>query len=828
MFLLFKMVYCKLEVANLKEVVIIDGLRTPIGKFRGGLKDLTAVELGTQVTQALLRKYPSLKKDITQVYFGNVLQAGNGQNPARQVALASGLANTVPATTINEVCGSGLKAVMFGRQAILLDEAEVVLVGGIESMTNAPKLLPHDAATGGYGEPLASMIIDGLTDAGSGQHMGLTAEKVAEKFHVTRQEQDAFAVASQKKAATAQATGAFAPEIIPVQLPDGVMTADEGVRPDSSVEKLATLKTVFKAEGTVTAGNASTINDGAAALLLASKDYADQHQIPYLAVIRETAEVGIDPSIMGISPIQAIQKLLKKANLTVADVDLFEINEAFAASSIVVERELKLPLEKVNIYGGGISLGHAIGATGARILTSLGHQLQTHQKRYGVASLCIGGGLGLALLIEAVPPKKPEETAKKKRHRFYELTTEERLEQLLQNEVINEEVKNELEKTALAEEVADHLIENRISEVEIPLGLVPQLTVNGKTYTVPVATEEPSVIAAMNYGSKMAGNITVEMPQRFVRGQIVLQQITDQQALIKTIESLRAALFACAREAYPSIYQRGGGLQEIQLRAVGSSFVSVDFLVDTKDAMGANLLNTMLEACADYLRQKLPNEGILMSILSNLTTESLVTATCSVPITYLNRGGNGEEVAAKIAAASDFAQLDPYRATTHNKGIMNGVDGILLATGNDTRAQAAACHAYAAHSGQYRGLSQWQVVGDNLVGQLTLPLAVATVGGGTRVLPKAQAALQILKVSSAIELAQVIVAAGLVQNLAALRALVSEGIQQGHMGLQVRSLAMAVGAAGEEVSQLSRLLKKAPQKNEATAKALLAELRQRK
>lgn len=809
----------------MREVVIIDGLRTPIGKFRGGLKELTAVELGTQVTEALLNNYPTVKKDITQVYFGNVLQAGNGQNPARQVALASGLANTVPATTINEVCGSGLKAVMFGRQAILLEEAEVVLVGGIESMTNAPKLLPYDATKGEYGEPLASMIIDGLTDADSGQHMGLTAEKVAEQFQITREQQDRFAVASQKKAAIAQKTGAFASEIIPVQLPDGVMSADEGIRPDSSIEKLATLKTVFKSDGTVTAGNASTINDGAAALLLASKEYADQQKLPYLAVIRETAEVGIDPSIMGISPITAIRTLLQKTNLTMADIDLFEINEAFAASSIVVEQELQIPAEKVNIYGGGISLGHAIGATGARILTSLAHQLQNHKKRYGIASLCIGGGLGLAILIEAIPQEKSAETAKKKRQRFYELTTSERLDQLVQAEVIPQVLRNELENTALPEDIADHLIENRISEVEIPLGIVPQLAVNGHSYAVPVATEEPSVIAAMNYGSKMVGKITATMPQRLVRGQIVLQQVADQQKIIGKIELLREKLFDCAHNAYPSIYQRGGGLQDIQLRAVGASFVSVDFLVDAKDAMGANLLNTMLEACGDCLRQELPDEPILMSILSNLTTEALVTATCRVPIANLSRGGNGAVVAGKIAAASDYAQLDPYRAATHNKGIMNGVDGVLLATGNDTRAQAAACHAYAAQSGQYRGLSQWHVEDTHLVGQLTLPLAVGTVGGGTRVLPKAQAALQILGVTSATELAQVIVAAGLVQNLAALRALVSEGIQQGHMGLQVRSLAMTVGGVGEEVSQLSHLLKRAPQKNEATARELLAELR---
>lgn len=806
----------------MNEVVILDGLRTPIGKYKGQLKEFSAVQLGTKVTQALFSKYPQVKADIKQVYFGNVLQAGNGQNPARQIALAAGLDYSVPAATINEVCGSGMKAVLLARQAILLGEAEVVLAGGIESMSRAPQLEPFEAATGEYGAPISSMIIDGLTDAQSGRHMGLTAENVAETYHISREEQDAFAVRSQDKAAAARAAGLFAPEIVPVTLTEGLMTEDEGIRPGSTVEKLATLRTAFKKDGTVTAGNASTINDGAAVLLIASKEYADQNGLTYLAVIKEVAEIGIDPAYMGIAPITAIRNLLAKADMEIADIDLFEINEAFAASSIVVERELAIPSEKVNSYGGGISLGHAIGATGARILTTLGHQLQAQQKRYGIASLCIGGGLGLAVLLETVPPKAD---AKKKRRRFYELTTAERLTELKKQGIIDEAGAAELAQTALAEDIADHLIENRISEVEIPMGVVPGLTVNGQTYTVPVATEEPSVIAAMSNGSKIAGAIMAFAPERLARGQIVFHQVSDQEKIVVFAESAKEQLFAVAKEAYPSIYARGGGLREITVRKIDSEFVTLDFLVDTKDAMGANIINTILEACAAFLREGLPDEAILMSILSNLTTEALVTALCRIPVEKLSRSGNGLEVAERIAAASRYAQADPYRAATHNKGIMNGIDGILLATGNDTRAQAAACHAFAVKEGRYRGLSHWKIEADQLVGELTLPLSVGTVGGGTRVLPKAQAALKILGVTSAQELAMVIAAGGLVQNLAALRALVSEGIQKGHMALQARSLALTVGAKEAEIQTISRLLKKEPVMNEAAARRLLTKLR---
>ncbi len=804
-----------MEVANLKEVVIIDGLRTPIGKYKGMLKDFTAVDLGTNLATALIEKYPEIQKDISQVIFGNVLQAGNGQNPARQIALKAGLGYEVTAATINEVCGSGMKAVMMARQAILLGEAEVVLAGGIENMTKAPGLAEFDFESKTYGAPLASMIIDGLTDAQSGKHMGLTAEKVAQEYQVSRKAQDAFALASQQKAAKAQAEGRFKNEIVPLESNEGLLTEDEGIRPDSTLEKLANLRTAFKEGGTVTAGNASTINDGAAALIIASKEYAEAHHLPYLAIIKEVAEVGIDPSVMGISPIKAISQVLKKSQLQVADIDLFEINEAFAASSLVVEQELGLPKEKVNIYGGGISLGHAIGATGARLLTTLSHQMTDLNQHYGIASLCVGGGLGLAILLE-----RPENNEEK---RFYELTETERLDVLVDQGKISPKDRQEWANTALNQEISSHLIENAISEVEIPLGVAQHVTVNHKEYLVPVATEEPSVIAALSNGAKMAGNFTSTVLSRLMRGQIVFYDVSNQQDLLNWLQSQEGHFFEIAKKAHPSIYKRGGGLREISARAIGGDFISCDFLVDVQSAMGANIINTILEAVAKEIKEQRP-EKILFAILSNLTTESLVKARCSIPFSRLH-ATKGQEIAEKIAIASEYAQLDPYRATTHNKGIMNGVDGILLATGNDTRAQAAGIHAYAGLTGQYRGLSQWQIIGEELVGEITIPLAIGTVGGGTRVLPKAQAALALLKITEPEELAQVIASCGLAQNLAALKALVSDGIQKGHMGLQARSLAMSVGATGAEIQQLSRQLKKAAHMNEQTARELLAQMR---
>lgn len=292
----------------MKEVVMIDAARTPIGKYRGSLSPFTAVELGTLVTKGLLDKTKLKKDKIDQVIFGNVLQAGNGQNVARQIALNSGLPVDVPAMTINEVCGSGMKAVILARQLIQLGEAELVIAGGTESMSQAPMLKQYQSETNEYGEPISSMVNDGLTDAFSNAHMGLTAENVATQFSVSREEQDRYALSSQLKAAHAVEAGVFSEEIIPVKISDeDVLSEDEAVRGNSTLEKLGTLRTVFSEEGTVTAGNASPLNDGASVVILASKEYAENNNLPYLATIKEVAEVGIDPSIMGIAPIKAIQ-----------------------------------------------------------------------------------------------------------------------------------------------------------------------------------------------------------------------------------------------------------------------------------------------------------------------------------------------------------------------------------------------------------------------------------------------------------------------------------------------------------------------------------------
>lgn len=803
----------------MKEVVIIDALRTPIGKYKGALSKNSAVNLGTQVTKALLARNHGIKDAVEQVIFGNVLQAGNGQNPARQIAVNSGLSVEVPASTINEVCGSGMKAVILAKQLIQLEEAEVVIAGGTESMSQAPMLAPYQAENGEYGEPVLSMLQDGLMDAFSGTHMGLTAENVAKKFQVTREQQDQFAYQSQMKAAKAQAAGSFDPEIIPVEAGDVQVKEDESIRPNTTVEKLGTLRTVFKEDGTVTAGNASTLNDGASAIILASKSYAEEHGLEYLAVIKDAVEVGIDPSIMGISPIKAIQKLLAKNQLSVEDIDLFEINEAFAASSTVVEEQLGIDAEKVNIYGGGISLGHPIGATGARILTTLSYQLKEHDKRYGVASLCIGGGLGLAVLLE-----HPE---KKQRSKFYELTPGQRLTLLEEEKKISNSTKEEFQKMALEESIADHLIENQISEFSIPLGVSRNVQVNGRTYTVPMATEEPSVIAACSNGAKISGNFKATVTSRLMRGQIVFQDVHDPQELIKKIHERKKEISQRADESYPSILKRGGGFAGLETRILDGDFVSTDIFVDVKDAMGANIVNTILEGIAGAFREWFPEEKILFSILSNYATESLVRVECKIPFDRLAKK-DGHLIAEKIAAASRYAEIDPYRAATHNKGIMNGIQAVVLATGNDTRAVAAGCHAYAAGDGAYRSLSRWEIKDDQLWGSLVLPMAVATAGGATNLLPKAKAALELLGVDDAVELAEVIVSVGLAQNLAALKALVSEGIQKGHMALQARSLAMTVGAKGDEVTEIASRLQQEKVMNQKTAQVILEKLRKQR
>ncbi|MCD8915652.1 MULTISPECIES: thiolase family protein [Staphylococcus] len=380
----------------MSKIAIVSAKRTPVGKFRGKLRDYSAVQLGTIALEAAIDAIQLPKDQIENVIFGNVLQAGNGQNPARQILVNAGLPTTTPGMTINEVCGSGLKAVILGKQLIQLGEAKVVAVGGVESMTNAPKLvLP------GQEKPVPSFMHDGLTDAFENVPMGITAERIADQYKVTREQQDEFAVKSHKKAFEASEAGKYDQEMIPLKDADGEeMTTDEGIRGNSNVEKLATLDTIFKEDGTVTAGNASSINDGASALILMDADYARENGYEIMGILGDYAEVGCDPEIMGIAPFYAVSKLLEKTGQTINDIDLVEMTEAFAVQSIAVQDNLHIPDEKLNIYGGAVAIGHPIGASGARLVTSLVHELHQENKKNGIATACIGGGLGLALEVE--------------------------------------------------------------------------------------------------------------------------------------------------------------------------------------------------------------------------------------------------------------------------------------------------------------------------------------------------------------------------------------------------------------------------------------------
>lgn len=407
--------------------------------------------------------------------------------------------------------------------------------------------------------------------------------------------------------------------------------------------------------------------------------------------------------------------------------------------------------------------------------------------------------------------------------KFYQMSPAERLDFL----DLKSETRQILEETVLDVALADNLIENQISEFELPMGLAQNFVINGKKYLVPMVTEEPSVIAAASNGAKIAGNFQTVLSERLMRGQIVFYDVEQADHLMQTIEENQAGIFRAAKEAYPSIFKRGGGFRQVSSRAFeAEGFVSVDFKVDVKDAMGANIVNAILEGVANLFRTWFPEQKILFSILSNYATESLVKVNCEIPVERLSKGNNGQEVAEKIQAASRFSKVDPYRAATHNKGIMNGINAVVLATGNDTRAVASGIHAYASKEGSYQGLAEWYVKDGLLFGSLELPLPVATVGGAVKVLPKAQAALELLEITEAKELAQVMAAVGLAQNLAALRALVSEGIQQGHMSLQVRALAMTVGAKDEEITILSEKLRQEKVMNQERAEKLLREIRQ--
>lgn len=391
----------------MKEVVIAAAVRTPVGNFNGSLAPMPAADLGALVIAAALRQAGLSGNVVDEVIMGNILQAGQGQNPARQAAVKAGLPVEVPSFTINKLCGSGLKAVNLAAQSILAGDAEIVVAGGMESMSNAPYLLESKARWGyrmGHAKMIDSMIQDGLWCAFHDYHMGVTAENVAERYGITREEQDLAALESQKKAVAAIAAGAFTKEIVPVILKgkkgDVTFAVDEYPKPETTLESLAKLKPAFKKDGSVTAGNASGINDGAAALVVMSGAKAREMGISPLATLRSYAAAAVEPAVMGLGPVPAVKKALAKAGLTVGDMDLIEANEAFAAQFLAVARELEFPPEKVNINGGAIALGHPIGASGARILVTLLHALERNHLRTGLATLCIGGGQGVATIVE--------------------------------------------------------------------------------------------------------------------------------------------------------------------------------------------------------------------------------------------------------------------------------------------------------------------------------------------------------------------------------------------------------------------------------------------
>lgn len=391
----------------MREVVIVSAVRTAIGSFMGTLSKTPATDLGAVVIKEALNQAGIKGDQVDEVIMGNVLQTGLGQGPARQAALKAGLPEQVPATTINKLCGSGLKAVHYAAQAIQLDEADIVIAGGMENMSLAPYLM-IEGRSGfrmGDGKVVDSMIHDGLQCAINSCHMGVTAENIAEQYELSRESQDDFAAWSQQKAETAIKEGKFKDEIVPVTIPQRkgdpiVFDTDEFPRTGVTAEKLGGLKPAFKKDGSVTAGNASGINDGAAALMLMSREKAEALGIKPLAVLKANASAGVDPKIMGIGPIPASKKALEKAGLSMEDIDLIEANEAFAAQALAVGLALEIPREKLNVNGGAIALGHPIGASGARVLVTLLHEMKRRDSHYGLATLCIGGGMGVASVVE--------------------------------------------------------------------------------------------------------------------------------------------------------------------------------------------------------------------------------------------------------------------------------------------------------------------------------------------------------------------------------------------------------------------------------------------
>ncbi|MBF7024958.1 hydroxymethylglutaryl-CoA reductase, degradative [Staphylococcus kloosii] len=419
---------------------------------------------------------------------------------------------------------------------------------------------------------------------------------------------------------------------------------------------------------------------------------------------------------------------------------------------------------------------------------------------------------------------------------FRHLSREEKLNELVSQGLLSEEYKvHLLQNQVIDEDIANSLIENVIGQGTIPVGILPNIIVDQKNYAVPMMVEEPSVVAAASYGAKLVNNtggFKVVSSERLMIGQIVFDDVQDTEALATKIYQMEDQIKSIADEAYPSIIKRGGGYRRIEIDTFPTeNLLSLKVFVDTKDAMGANMLNTILEGISAHLKLELQDSNVLMSILSNHATASVVKVEGEIEVSDLAKGDfDGETVAHRMERASVLAHVDIHRAATHNKGVMNGIHAVVLATGNDTRGAEASAHAYASRDGQYRELATWKYDRDRqrLVGSIEVPMTLATVGGGTKVLPIAQASLDILNVESAQELGHVVAAVGLAQNFSACRALVSEGIQQGHMSLQYKSLAIVVGAQGEEIGYVADALKNAAQANTATAEQLLMEYRNNK
>jgi acetyl-CoA C-acetyltransferase len=393
----------------MEEVVIVSAARTPVGKFQGALSGFSATQLGAIAVREAVKRAKLDPAKVDECIMGNVVSAGLGQNPARQAALNGGLLPEVSALTINKVCGSGLKAIALGAQAILTGNSEIVVAGGMESMTNAPYLLPQGRGGFRMGNSVVvdSMVNDGLWDAFNDYHMGVTGENVAEKYGITREQQDEYALNSHRKAAAARREGRFKAEIVPVEIPSKkkgqapvMMDADESVREDASLEALRTLKPAFKKDGTVTAGNAPGVNDAAAAVVVMSAAKARELGLTPLVRIRAQASSGVDPKWVMMAPVTGVRKVLERTGWTTESVDLFELNEAFSVQSIALTRELGLPLEKVNVNGGAVAIGHPIGASGARVLITLIYEMIRRDAKRGVAALCLGGGNSVAMAVE--------------------------------------------------------------------------------------------------------------------------------------------------------------------------------------------------------------------------------------------------------------------------------------------------------------------------------------------------------------------------------------------------------------------------------------------